>query len=90
MRYNEPSVLCCKWVKNLTIGVHVLQIGSLAKEYGLKLHMDGARVFNASVASGVPVSRIVQDFDSVSICFSKGLSAPVGCVIVGNSAFIEK
>ena len=50
--------------------------------------MDGARLFNASVASGTSPARIVRDYDSISICLSKGLGAPVGSVLVGSSEFI--
>uniref|UniRef100_A0A6N2MCU8 low-specificity L-threonine aldolase n=1 Tax=Salix viminalis TaxID=40686 RepID=A0A6N2MCU8_SALVM len=66
------------------------KVGELAKKHGLKLHIDGARIFNASVALGVPVSRLVQDADSVSVCLSKGLGAPAGSVIVGSKSFIAK
>jgi threonine aldolase len=62
----------------------------LARERGLALHLDGARVYNAAVASGVPVREIAQHFDSVSICLSKGLGAPVGSVLVGSAALIDK
>ncbi|XP_022747590.1 probable low-specificity L-threonine aldolase 1 [Durio zibethinus] len=65
-------------------------VGELAKKHGLKLHIDGARIFNASVALGVPVHRLVQAADSVSVCLSKGLGAPVGSVIVGSKSFITK
>ncbi|KAK8576100.1 hypothetical protein V6N13_090579 [Hibiscus sabdariffa] len=66
------------------------RVGELAKKHGLKLHVDGARIFNASVALGVPVNRLVQAADSVSVCLSKGLGAPVGSVIVGSKSFIAK
>ncbi|KAH9287838.1 hypothetical protein KI387_031955, partial [Taxus chinensis] len=66
------------------------KIGKLAKRYGLKLHVDGARIFNASIALGVPMDRLVQAADSVSVCLSKGLGAPVGSVIVGSHEFIAK
>jgi threonine aldolase len=56
----------------------------------LKVHMDGARIFNASVASGVPVSRIARDVDSVMFCLSKGLGAPVGSMVVGRREAIER
>ncbi|XP_027111201.1 probable low-specificity L-threonine aldolase 1 [Coffea eugenioides] len=69
---------------------YIDQVGELAKKYGLKLHIDGARIFNASVALGVPVDRLVQAADSVSICLSKGLGAPVGTVIVGSETFIAR
>jgi len=57
---------------------------------GLKVHLDGARVFNAAVALGVSVSEIARDVDSVMFCLSKGLGAPVGSMVVGSHAFIEK
>jgi len=61
-----------------------------ARERGLGLHLDGARLFNAAVASGVKAREIARHFDSVSVCFSKGLGAPVGSVLVGSIALIEK
>jgi len=63
---------------------HVDALAALARRLGLKLHMDGARIFNAQVASGVPVARIVRDMDLVSVCLSKGLGAPVGSLVVGD------
>ncbi|CAN6240147.1 unnamed protein product [Urochloa humidicola] len=66
------------------------KVGEIAKSHGLKLHIDGARIFNASVALGVPVDRLVKAADSISVCLSKGLGAPVGSVIVGSKAFIDK
>jgi len=66
------------------------KLGELAKSYGLKVHVDGARIFNASMALGVPVDRLVSAADSVSVCLSKGLGAPVGSVIVGSQEFIAK
>lgn len=59
-----------------------------AKERGLATHLDGARLINASVATGKPLSELCQGFDSVSLCFSKGLGAPVGSVLVGSDEFI--
>lgn len=63
---------------------------SWAREQGLATHLDGARVFNAAVASGKPVAELCQPFDSVSICFSKGLGAPVGSVLVGSEELIGR
>jgi threonine aldolase len=57
---------------------------------GLKVHLDGARVFNASVATGVPVSRIARDVDSVMFCLSKGLGAPVGSLLAGTAEAVEQ
>ncbi len=59
-------------------------------EKGLKLHLDGARLFNAVVASGEPVAAIAAPFDSISVCLSKGLGAPVGSLLVGSAAFIAR
>jgi threonine aldolase len=61
----------------------------VAREHGLGLHLDGARLFNAAVACGVPARAIAQHFDSVSVCLSKGLGAPVGSVLVGSRALID-
>jgi threonine aldolase len=61
-----------------------------ARERGLALHLDGARLFNAAVAGGVPAREIARYFDSVSVCLSKGLGAPVGSVLVGSTALIDK
>ncbi|KAH9613479.1 hypothetical protein KSS87_003075 [Heliosperma pusillum] len=69
---------------------YIDRVGDLAKKHGLKLHIDGARIFNAATALGVPVDRLVQAADSVSVCLSKGLGAPVGTVIVGSMSFITK
>jgi len=63
---------------------------ALARRKGLATHLDGARVFNAAVASGAPVAQIAQPFDSISVCFSKGLGAPVGSALVGSKDFIAR
>ncbi len=63
---------------------------ALARRHGLATHLDGARLWNAAVASGTPVARIGAGFDSVSACFSKGLGAPVGSMLVGPSEFIAR
>ncbi|MEW6341040.1 MAG: low-specificity L-threonine aldolase [Paraburkholderia sp.] len=79
-----------------TIGGKVLLAGyvteavRLAREYGLATHLDGARVCNAAVASGQPVEALCVPFDSVSICFSKGLGAPVGSVLVGSKDLLQR
>ena len=63
---------------------------ALARSKGLATHLDGARLFNAAVASGVAAGQIAQHFDSVSVCFSKGLGAPVGSALVGSKEFIAR
>ncbi len=63
---------------------------ALAHRKGLATHLDGARLFNAVVASGTPAQDIARHFDSVSVCFSKGLGAPVGSALMGSRAFIAR
>ena len=62
---------------------------ALANRLGLRVHLDGARLFNASVALGVDATEITRHCDSVSLCLSKGLGAPVGSVLCGTSAFVD-
>ncbi|MHC4567077.1 MAG: low-specificity L-threonine aldolase [Planctomycetota bacterium] len=69
---------------------YVEQVATLAHDRGLLLHLDGARVFNASVALGVDVKELTPHVDSLSFCLSKGLSAPVGSVICGSKEFIAE
>ena len=57
---------------------------------GIPVHLDGARIFNAAVATGMPVKELVKNFDSVMFCLSKGLGAPVGSMLVGPREFIEE
>lgn len=66
------------------------QARALCDEKRLALHLDGARLYNAAVASSVPARAIALHFDSVSVCLSKGLGAPVGSVLLGSRALIEK
>ena len=61
-----------------------------AREAGLRTHLDGARLWNAAVAAGVPEADYAREFDSVSVCFSKGLGAPVGSALAGRREFIER
>ena len=63
---------------------------ALCDRRGLALHLDGARLFNAAVAQGVPAQAIASHFDSVSVCLSKGLGAPVGSVLLGSNTVIDK
>ncbi|KCB49945.1 glycine hydroxymethyltransferase [Bordetella hinzii 1277] len=69
---------------------YMLEATAFARGKGLGTHLDGARVFNASVASRLPLAELCQPFDTVSICFSKGLGAPVGSVLVGSQALIDQ
>jgi threonine aldolase len=65
-------------------------VRAVADAEGLPLHLDGARVFNAAAAQGVPVSEITRHFDTVSVCLSKGLGAPVGSVLLGSAAAMKQ
>ncbi|HAV42127.1 MAG TPA: threonine aldolase [Acidobacteria bacterium] len=64
-------------------------IRKVADDYGLKIHLDGARIFNASLAAGVPVKEYAKHCDSVMFCLSKGLSSPVGSMLVSDQATID-
>ncbi|MCJ7531785.1 MAG: low-specificity L-threonine aldolase [Anaerolineales bacterium] len=66
------------------------QVGQLAYQRGLSLHLDGARIFNASVALGVSVAELVSPADSITFCLSKALCAPVGSVLCGSQDFIKR
>ena len=68
----------------------IAAVEAVAREADLRMHLDGARLWNASVASGVAEAEYARHFDSVSVCFSKGLGAPVGSVLAGGEAFIAR
>ncbi|HEV2885571.1 MAG TPA: GntG family PLP-dependent aldolase [Jatrophihabitans sp.] len=68
----------------------VRAVQELAREHGLALHLDGARLWNAHVASGVPLLELAAGFDTVSVCLSKGLGAPVGSVLVSSAERIAE
>jgi threonine aldolase len=78
------------WHGRVLYADYVRAARDFARERGLALHLDGARLYNAAVASGVHARDIAQHFDSVSVCLSKGLGAPVGSVLVGSAALIDK
>jgi threonine aldolase len=66
------------------------EVRALCDEYGLSLHLDGARLFNAAVKQQTSVAELASVFDSISICLSKGLGAPAGSVLVGSQSLIDK
>ena len=65
------------------------EVSSAARDLGLSIHLDGARLLNASLASGLPPHAIAAYFDSVTLCLSKGLGCPVGAILAGTRDFIE-
>ncbi|WP_170114881.1 low-specificity L-threonine aldolase [Photobacterium rosenbergii] len=79
-----------------TINGKVLPLSYMAEarefvnQHKLKLHLDGARVYNAAVALGVDIKEISQYFDSMTVCLSKGLGAPIGSLVLGDKAFISR
>ncbi|MEZ5358752.1 MAG: GntG family PLP-dependent aldolase [Candidatus Zixiibacteriota bacterium] len=66
------------------------EIAAVAKENGLWMHLDGARLWNAHVATGVALDTYASHFNSVSVCLSKGLGAPIGSILLGDADFIER
>lgn len=94
--YDSPTgLICLENTHNLAGGTvmtaeHCANICEKAHELGLPVHMDGARIFNASVASRSPVADLVWHCDSVQFCLSKGLGAPVGSILMGTKDFIEE
>lgn len=90
-----PSLICIENPSNRTGGnilplSYLEELSLFAKEKKVPLHMDGARIFNASFSMDVPAARIARYADSVQFCLSKGLSAPVGSMVAGTRAFIQK
>ncbi|MEX0167503.1 GntG family PLP-dependent aldolase [Streptomyces sp. LMG1-1-1.1] len=90
-----PSLICVENTHNRMGGrplslTYLAELRSFADEHGLPVHMDGARIFNAAVATGVPAAEIAAHADSLQFCLSKGLSAPIGSILAGDTAFVEK
>jgi threonine aldolase len=89
------SLVCMETTHNGAGGAvlplaHMQAVHTLAREHGVPVHVDGARLFNAAVALNVDAKTIAQHAESVCFCVSKGLSAPVGSVLCGSQAFIER
>ncbi len=78
------------WSGNVLPASYVAAACELAHSRGLYTHLDGARLFNAAVASGRTVTELARHFDSVSVCFSKGLGAPIGSMLVGSRDLIHR
>ncbi|KAM5274845.1 uncharacterized protein ACOB6Z_005000 [Ctenodactylus gundi] len=95
-RYHPRCELVCLENTHNSSGGRVLpidylrQVHLLARSYGARVHLDGARLMNAAVALAVPPTRITEHCDSVSFCFSKGLGAPVGALVAGPKDLIEE
>ncbi len=94
---HEPTttLLCTENTHNFHGGIaikpsEISEMKRFAEKNNLKLHLDGARIFNASVALGLPVSEFTKHVDSIMFCLSKGLSCPVGSMVAGSKEFISK
>jgi threonine aldolase len=95
VHYPRSRLVCLENTHNVCNGTSLTaeytgQVAQLAHSQGLKVHLDGARVFNAAVALGVDVQELVRDVDSVMFCLSKGLCAPVGSLLCGGADFIAE
>jgi threonine aldolase len=90
--FARTRLLCLEntWNGKVLPRVYLDEATALARRRGLATHLDGARLFNASVASATPPHVIARGFDSVSVCFSKGLGAPVGSALAGSREFIAR
>ncbi|MCS7172118.1 MAG: beta-eliminating lyase-related protein [Armatimonadetes bacterium] len=94
-RLSPPRLLCLENTHNRAGGVaippdRIAATAAAARRMGLAVHLDGARIFNAAVALGVPARVLAEPVDSVMFSLSKGLSAPVGSVLCGSKPFIER
>ncbi|ARI75570.1 low-specificity L-threonine aldolase [Halobacillus mangrovi] len=95
IHFPETGLICVENTHNKAGGAvvpleNMQGIYEVAREQGIPVHLDGARLFNASVASGLSVQRFADQADTVQFCLSKGLGAPVGSVIAGSTDFIRK
>jgi threonine aldolase len=93
--YPKTRLICLENTHNKAGGTildldYIKDVRTLANLQGLKMHLDGARLWNASIETGIKLEDYSQYFDSISLCLSKGLGAPVGSVIAGTKPFIEK
>ncbi|HET6329107.1 MAG TPA: GntG family PLP-dependent aldolase [Planctomycetaceae bacterium] len=95
LHHPTPRLLCLENTHNLSGGrVVPLRIQNrlceVAHDHGLAVHLDGARIFNAAIKQGVPAAAVAQHADSIMFCLSKGLSCPLGSLLVGSREFIAK
>lgn len=93
--FPKTKLICLENTHNRAGGTvldikYISDVNILAKSKGISLHLDGARLWNASIATGISIKDYAQYFDSLSICFSKGMGSPVGSVICGSHDFIQR
>ena len=95
VHFPNPTLVCIENTHNrhggtITKPNQIEALSEVAQAHKLKIHMDGARIFNAAIALGVDVKKFTKHVDSLMFCLSKGLSCPIGSIVVGNTEFIEK
>ena len=95
IHFPPTTLLCLENTHNRCGGTvltpkYTADASRLAHKYGLKVHLDGARIFNAAVALNIPVNEFANNVDSICFCISKNLSAPVGSLLCGSRGFVEK
>ena len=95
LHYPPTRLICLENTHNYCFGSpltphYMDSVAELAHKYGLKVHVDGARIFNASIALSIDIKELTRQADSVMFCMSKGLSAPVGSVLCGTRDWVEK
>ena len=91
----ETRLICLENTHNAHGGIpitlkYTAQVAKMAHQYGIPVHLDGARLFNAAIALNVNVKELVKPVDSIMFCLSKGLSAPIGSILAGTKEFIWK
>jgi len=95
IHYPPTTLLCLENTHNRCGGAvltpeYTAAIARLAHQHGLQVHLDGARIFNAAIALGIPAAELAKPVDSIGFCLSKGLSAPVGSLFCGTQESVEK
>jgi threonine aldolase len=95
VHHSPVKLVCVENTHNVGAGsiwpiAALAEVSAAARSRGLAVHMDGARLWNASVASGITEKEFASHCDSISVCFSKGLGAPVGSALVGSTEFIHR
>ena len=93
VHYPKTSAISLENTHNMCFGNpiepdYILSVSNLAKENNLKLHVDGARIFNAAISLNIDVKKLVENVDSVTFCLSKGLAGPIGSIVCGTKNFI--
>ncbi len=95
IHFPRTTIVCLENTHNsaggtITTPQQMKEVSEVAREHGLRVHVDGARIFNASVALNIEASTLAREADSLTFCLSKGLCCPVGSVVVGSREFVEE